>query len=133
MWTDDILTKVSSRIKYDENIQKLKKSYPDFLVTTSMVSSKNPTFPTLVLEQIESPEVGQDLENIEINAVSAGFQVHIIDNQKTKVRINKIKGEVKKILKSMRFNITQEVDNDTADEKRSIIRATRYIAENDIL
>lgn len=133
MWVDDIPTQVLSRLKYDSKMLELQKKYPDFTITTSAVSSTNPKFPTLLLQQLESPEVGQDLDNTTVNGINAGFQIDVIDNQKTRTRVKEIMGEVKRIMKAMRFNLRDAPDMDTNDEKRSILRATRYIAENDVL
>ena len=57
MWTDDLQSQIFSRIAYDSEMQKLQKKYLDFTLTTSTVSSTEPTFPTLVLQQLETPEV----------------------------------------------------------------------------
>lgn len=133
MWSDDIPTQVLSRLKYDSKMLELQKKYTDFTITTSVVSSTNPKFPTLLLQQLESPEVGQDLDNTTLNGINAGFQIDVIDNQKTRTRVKEIMGEVKRIMKAMRFNLRDAPDMDTNDEKRSILRATRYIAENDVL
>ena len=129
MWSDEILYIVFNRIKDDEEIQKMEELY----LTTSMVSSTKPKFPTLLLQQLETPEIGQDLDNTTVNAVNAGFQIDVVDNQKTRERVNKIVSIVQRILKSMRFNVTRQPDMDTQDEKRSVIRATRIIASGDTL
>ena len=133
MWTDDIPKQVISRLKYDSEMQKLQEKYPDFTLTTSAVSSTNPKFPTLLLQQLESPEVGQDLDNTTINAINAGFQIDVVDNEKSRARVNTIMEEVKRIMKSMRFNLRYAPDMDTNDEKRSILRATRIIGSGDTL
>ena len=133
MWTDDIPKQVISRLKYDSEMRKLQEKYPDFTLTTSAVSSTNPKFPTLLLQQLESPEVGQDLDNTTINAINAGFQIDVVDNEKSRERVNTIMEEVKRIMKSMRFNLRYAPDMDTNDEKRSILRATRIIGSGDTL
>lgn len=133
MWVDDIPTQVLSRLKYDSKMLELQKKYPDFTLTTQEESSTPAKFPTLFLQQLETPETAQDLDNITINAVSAGFQINVIDNQKTRTRINTIMEEVKRIMKSMRFNLRDAPPMDTPDEKRSILRATRVIGSGDTL
>ena len=129
MWSDEILYIVFNRIKDDEEIQKMEELY----LTTSMVSSTKPKFPTLLLQQLETPEIGQDLDNTTVNAVMAGFQIDVIDNLPTRGRVNEITAIVQRIMKSMRFNVTRQPDMDTQDEKRSVIRATRIIASGDTL
>ena len=133
MWTDDLQSQIFSRIAYDSEMQKLQKKYLDFTLTTSTVSSTEPTFPTLVLQQLETPEVGQDLDNTTVNAINATFQIDVIDNQKNRTRVKEIMGHVKRIMKSMRFNLRDAPDMDTEDEKRSILRATRIIGSGDTL
>lgn len=130
MWSDEIPTQVLSRLKYDSKMLELQKKYPDFTITTSAVSSTNPKFPTLLLQQLESPEVGQDLENTTLNGINAGFQIDVIDNQKTRTRVKEIMSEVRRIMKSMRFNLRDAPDMDTNDEKRSILKATRYLTDD---
>lgn len=132
MWVDDIPTQVLSRLKYDSKMLELQRKYPNFTLTTSDESSTPTKFPTLILRKLESPEVGQDLENTTINGINAGFQIDVIDNEKKRTRVKEIMEEVKRIMKSMRFNLRDAPDMDTNDEKRSILRATRYITENDI-
>lgn len=133
MWTRDLPTIIFSCLKYDEEMQKLQKKYPDFTLTTSMVSSTDPTFPTLVLQKLKSPEVGQDLDNTTINGINAGFQIDVIDNLKTRKRVEEIINVAENVMKSMRFNVDEEPDMDTQDEKRSILRATRIIGSSDTL
>lgn len=133
MLTDNLLTQVFSSLKYNDEMQNLQKKYKDFTLTTSAVSSTDPTFPTLLLQQLESPEVGQDLDNTTINAINAGFQIDVIDNQKTRTRANEIINLAIAIMKSMRFNVRIMPDQDTSDEKRSILRATRIIGSGDTL
>lgn len=133
MWTDNIQTQVFSRIKYDKKIQELQKDYPDFTLTTSAISSTNPKFPTLLLQPLENSEAGQDLNNTTINIINAGFQIDVIDNQKTKTRVNEIMSEVKRIMKNMRFNLRDAPPMDTQDEKRSVLRATRPIGSGESL
>ena len=133
MWTRDLPTIIFSCLKYDEEMQKLQKKYPDFTLTTSMVSSTDPTFPTLVLQKLKSPEVGQDLDNTTINGINAGFQIDVIDNLKTRKRVEEIINVAENVMKSMRFNVDEEPDMDTQDEKRSILRATRIIGSGDTL
>lgn len=133
MWQDEILYIVFNRIKDDEEIQKIQEKYIDFKPTTSLVSQTRPTFPALVLQQLETPETGQDLDNTTVNAVMAGFQIDVIDNLPTRGRVNEITAIVQRIMKSMRFNVTRQPDMDTQDEKRSILRATRVIGSGDTL
>lgn len=133
MLYDYIQTQVFTKINNDEKMKKLKEKYPDFLLTTSPVSSTNPRFPTLLLQMLESPEVGQDLDNTTVNGINAGFQIDVIDNQKTRTRVKEIMSEVRRIMKSMRFNLRDAPDMDTNDEKRSILRVNRIIGHGDIL
>ena len=133
VWTSDIRTIVFSRIKGDLISLKSEKGYENFTLTTSTVSSTKPKFPTLVFQRLYTPEVGQDLENTNVNAVNAGFQIDVIDNGSDDTKVEKILDKATKSLKKMGFSVTREPNMDTQDEKRGILRATRYIAQGDIL
>lgn len=134
MWVDDMQTKVLSAIKYDKKIQELQEKNKYTINFTTEAESSTPTsFPTVLLQQLESPETGQTLENTRIECVNFGYQIDIIDNQKTRKRVNEIKSEMKRILKKMMFDLRFPQNMDTADTKRSIIRGTRSYCENDFL
>ena len=134
MWVDDMQTKVLSAIKYDKKIQKLQEEKKYTINFTTNAESSTPTsFPTVLLQQLESPEIGQTLENTRIECVKFGYQIDIFDNQKTRTRVNAIKSEIVNILKKMMFDLQFPKDMDTADTKRSIIRGTRSYCENDFL
>lgn len=134
MWTDDMQTKVISAIKYDKKIQELQgKNKYTINFTTEAESSTPTSFPTVLLQQLESPETGQTLENTRIECVNFGYQIDVIDNQKTRKRVNEIKSEVTRILKKMMFDLRFPKDMDTTAEKRSIIIGTRKYCENDFL
>lgn len=134
MWVDDMKTKVLSAIKYDKKIQELQEKNKYTINFTTEAESSTPTsFPTVLMQQLESPETGQTLENTRIECVNFGYQIDIIDNQKTQKRVNEIKSEVTRILKKMMFDLRFPQNMDTADTKRSIIRGTRSYCENDFL
>lgn len=134
LWIDKIKTQVLSRLKYDEEMQKLQKKYPDFTLVTLPVSSTDPTFPTLLLQQLETPEVGQDLDNVSVNGINAGFQIDVTDNTRdNRARVEEIISAAYAVMKSMRFNVRRMPDQDTQDEKRSTLRATRIIGSGDTL
>ena len=134
LWIDKIQTQVLSRLKYDEEMQNLQKKYPDFTLVTLTVSSTEPTFPTLLLQQLETPEVGQDLDNVSVNGINAGFQIDVTDNTRdNRVRVEEIISAAYAVMKSMRFNVRRMPDQDTQDEKRSTLRATRIIGSGDTL
>lgn len=134
LWIDKIKTQVLSRLKYDEEMQGLQKKYPDFTLVTLPVSSTDPTFPTLLLQQLETPEVGQDLDNVSVNGINAGFQIDVTDNTRdNRVRVEEIISAAYAVMKSMRFNVRRMPDQDTQDEKRSTLRATRIIGSGDTL
>ena len=134
MWVDDMQTKVLSAIKYDKKIQELQeKNKYEINFTTEEESSTPTSLPTVLLQQLESPEIGQTLENTRIECVKFGYQIDIIDNQKKRTRVNEIKAEVERILKRMMFDLRFPKNMDTAGTKRSIIRGTRSYCENDFL
>lgn len=109
--------------------------FPSLNCTTS---SQNETvenitdFPTLYVHLLQPVEIGQSLENIDIAAVRATFDLQVFSN-KSESECRKIITEVIKQMKSLRFNISLLPDPQTANKKYfAITRCTRVIAAGDL-
>lgn len=128
----DIESKVYSRIKYTFP-KNVKADYPDLNFTTNSRQLIDPKFPCVYIHLASCAEVGQDLENTEINGGDYMFQIEVYDNQ-SQNRADIIMDEVVKIMKSMRFNVPEipRFDN-TQSEYRSVARFRRIIGSGDIL
>ena len=133
-WTDMISSNVFTRIK-NEFSSSLKTKYKmtDSNFSTVGSSDTPAVFPFVYVQLLPSAEAGQDLEGNEINAGLFTFQIEVTDNQK-QVIAKEIMSEVKRIMKSMRFEVQPTPTlEDTKDTHRTIMRCNRRIGSDDIL
>lgn len=132
MWTNEISSIVFTRIK-TEATKRLSGKYPDIYFTNSDRAQTEPKFPTVYIHEIGSVEQGQDLENLQINAVMTTFQIDVTDNQ-SQNRANNVMSCVVEIMKSMRFSVVSMPEfQNTESTYRSIARFRRVIGSGDIL
>lgn len=133
-WTDRISSVVFTRIK-NEFSSTLKTKYKMTNSNFSTVGSSDTpaVFPFVYVQLLPSAEAGQDLEGASINAGLFTFQIEVTDNQKQTIS-KEIMSEVKRIMKSMRFEVqpTPKLE-DTKDTHRAIMRCNRRIGSDDIL
>ena len=54
----------------------LKSTYPKLLVTQQQKLNDEPSFPTVYIQMLDSPEIGSDLKNETVNAMLTTFEVH---------------------------------------------------------
>lgn len=133
-WTDRISSVVFSRIK-NEFSSSLKEKYKmkDENFSTVGSSDTPAIFPFVYIQLLPSAEQGQDIEGNTINAGLFTFQIEVTDNQ-TQARAKDVMAEVKRIMKSMRFEVQPTPTlEDTKDTHRAIMRCNRRIGSNDIL
>lgn len=123
---------VLTRVKTEFN-QTLKTKYPELNFTTEPNNDGLPQFPTVYIHLLPSPEIGEDLEGITINGISATFQIKVADNQNNN-RAKEVMNEVIRVMKTMRFAIKPMPYPSCKDDTYySIARAKRVIGANDIL
>lgn len=123
---------ILTRVKTEFN-QSIKTKYIDLTFTTDSDNDSLPKFPTVYIHLLPSPEIGEDLEGITINGISATFQIEVADNQNNN-RAKEVMNEVIRIMKTMRFAIKpMPYPNYKDDTYYSIARAKRVIGSNDIL
>lgn len=132
MWEDDLENTIFTIVK-----KKVKDSigakYPDLNFTTSDVNSGKTLFPTVYLHEIGASEQSRTLDNRAVNAVNEVIRIEVYTNKSQK-EAKAVMAEVKKVMKSMRFTITQMPEfNNNATVYRSIMQCTRYIASGDTL
>lgn len=133
-WIFAISPKVFTTIK-NEFSSEIKERYSMSGENFSTEIEKNtPTkFPFVNVLNIALPEIGNDLENSDINAVIAGFQIDVYDNES----VNKAKvvmQEIVRIMKSMRFNtVFIPVQTKDGSLHKVSMRFERIIAFNDVL
>ncbi|MFQ9515334.1 MAG: hypothetical protein ACLRZ9_05860 [Eubacterium sp.] len=125
-------SRVNSRIKYNFS-DNIKKKYPDLDFTTSQNNNTKPRFPTVYTELLPSPEIGQTLKGTSLNGVLVTFQIKVSDNVNNS-RAREVANEVVRILKTMRFSISEMPYSEFKDSTYySLIRASRVIGAGDIL
>lgn len=131
MWVMDISPKVFSKVK-TEGTKNLKSKYPNIFFTTLNKVQTNPKFPTVYVHEVGTTEQGQDLENKEINAVLATFQIDVTDNENQN-NANKVMGEVVRIMKTMGFSVVNMPEfQSVEDVYRLTARFRRMIGQGDI-
>lgn len=133
-WVTLLPSIVYSRIVSDfpETVKTKYKMTKDNFSTVSM-SATNAVFPFVYVNTLAASERGQDLQNTDINGGLFGFQVDVIDNQ-SQSRAREIMKEVMRIMKRMRFNVTEiPYFESTQDEYRQTARFQRVIGNGDIL
>lgn len=128
----DVESKVYSRIKYTFP-NDVKANYPDLNFTTNSRKLTEAKFPCVYIHLASCSEVGQDLDNTNVNGGNYMFQIEVYDNQ-SQNRANIIMDEVVKIMKSMRFNVPEmPIFDNTQSEYRTVARFRRIIGSGDIL
>ena len=133
-WTDRISSVVFTRIK-NEFSSSLKTKYKMTSSNFSTVGSSDTpaVFPFVYIQLLPSTEQGQDIEGNTINAGLFTFQIEVTDNQ-TQARAKDVMSEVKRIMKSMGFEVNQfPKPGDTKDTHRMIARFRRIIGASDTL
>ena len=133
-WTDGISSVVFSRIK-NEFSSTIKKNYKmkDENFSTVGSSDTPAVFPFVYIQLLPGAEQGQDLDGTSVNAGLFTFQIEVTDNQ-TQARAKDVMSEVKRIMKSMRFEVQPTPKfEDTKDTHRATIRCSRVIGAGDKL
>lgn len=126
---------VFSRIKAEFS-EKLKTQYGmsgDHFSTVNQ-NQTDSRFPFVYVHMISSAEQGGDLEGSTVNAALFAFQVDVYDNQ-SQGRAREVMGEVVRIMKTMRFQVTSmpEFERSSNGVYRSVARFSRVIGAGDIL
>ena len=133
-WTDRISSTVFTRIK-NEFSSSLKTKYKMTSSNFSTVGSSDTpaVFPFVYIQILPGAEQGQDLDGTSVNAGLFTFQIEVTDNQ-TQARAKDVMSEVKRIMKSMRFEVQPTPKfEDTKDTHRATIRCSRVIGAGDKL
>lgn len=128
---DMIESIVFTRLKRDID-ESIKKKYPN-INFTSEETANTPQFPNVYVSEIQSTEVGQTLENKNINGVVSGIQLTVTTNIGKK-ECKEVAWACVKVLKAMSYNIVSTpLYNKINDVHTYSIRARRTICEGDTL
>jgi len=128
----NIETRVYSRLanKFPSN---LRDKYPNTNFTRDDRVLNNPKFPCVYVHELPSVEQGQDLQNNDICAVMASFQIEVYDD-KSMDNAKKIMDYVVETMKSMRFSIISMPEFKNTDSTyRQVARFRRLVASLDKL
>ena len=134
-WIFALLPKVFTKVK-TEFSQTIKDKYSMTAKNFSTEDAMNvkPVFPFVWIQQISCQEVGNDIDNTDINAVNVTFQIETYDSDSAS-KAKECMTEAMRIMKSMRFNVLPDSLISTKDDglHRVVMRFSRIIAYNDII
>lgn len=132
-WYSEIESNILTQIQYVLT-EKLDAPFPELNCTTS---SQNDTiegvavFPTLYIHLLPPVEMGNDLENVSVNAVRATFDFQVYSN-KSEDECMKILSQCIAEMKRLHFNVPMFPDPQTNDKKYfAIARFSRVIGSGD--
>lgn len=128
----DLETRVFSRVN-NKVKSALRSKYPDLNCVDTDKQEANPKYPKVYIHELESPEIGSDLEGIDINGVLSSFQITCFSNSTQDVN-KEVMNEVIKVMKSMRYKVIglPHNENDNGLYIR-IARFRRPIGNGDVL
>lgn len=133
-WVNLLQSIIFTRIKKDFS-EKLKTKYKMANNNFSTVgrSDTPAVFPFVYVEELESQEVGSDLEGATTNGLRYGIRIHISDN-KSQSNAKEIAHEVRRIMKSMRFSCGMPISQNTTNNVHTyVLQCSRIIGSGDIL
>ncbi len=124
-WFSKVESKVFTQIQY-----MLKKKYPKLNCSTTSQTMTPAKFPTLYLHETQM-EIGQDLTNEEVNAVSSTIYIRVWTNT-TETECKAILADATLELKRFRYNV-QNLPTTTITDKIAFgeIMANRVIGAGD--
>lgn len=132
-WFSEIESTIFTILQY-LLAEKVDAPYPKLTCTTS---SQNETvsgvgkFPTLYVHMLPPVEMGNDLDNITVNAIRATFELQVYSN-KSEYEARKIMDACILEMKKLRFNVSMFPDPQTSNGVYYCIsRFTRVIGSGD--
>lgn len=102
-WYSQIQSVLFTRLKY-ALCDASDAPFPGLNCTTGMLNADETEFPTLYLQTVGIREIGRDIDNTSVNAVSFTGQIQVISDEDEQVSLE-IVNEAVSELKGMRFNI----------------------------
>lgn len=128
----DLETRVYSRIN-NKIKSKLKSKYPELTVVNTDKKPDVAKYPMVYVHELESQEIGNDLENTTINGVLSSFQISVYSNSSQDVT-KEVMNEVCMIMKSMRYSIVGMPFNNNSDGiYQRVARFRRPVGDGDTL
>ncbi len=127
-WVFKIESKIYTIVK--TRLEKaLKTTYPNLLVTQQQKMNADTSIPTVFIKMLDSPEIGQDLDNATINAMLVYFETHITVTKDIGLKgLRDIAEAVVGNFKALRFNIGYRGETrETSDTYTMVSRFNRVI------
>lgn len=125
---------ISGRIT--ENFSKsLKKKYQMTDINFSTVGSSNTpaVFPFVLIEELDSSEIGNDLDGLDTSGLRYSVRIHVSDNN-SQTNAKEIAYEARRIMKTMRFSCGAPVPQNIVNNVYGyVVQCSRIIGEGDIL
>lgn len=133
-WVSRLQSMIFSRIK-NEFSEKLKTKYKMTSNNFSTVGSSDTpaVFPFVYVEELESPEIGSDLDGIDTNGLNYSVRIYISDN-KSQTNAKSVAYEVRRIMKTMRFSCSTPIPQNAVGNVYSyVLQCSRSIGSGDVL
>lgn len=133
-WVMYLQSQIFTRIK-NKFSEKLKTKHNMTARNFSTVGRSDipAVFPFVYVEELESQEVGSDLEGTTTNGLRYGMRIHISDN-KSQSNAKEIAHEVRRIVKAMRFTCGMPIAQNTTNNVHTyVLQCSRVIGEGDVL
>lgn len=131
-WYAQIESTVFTIVQYNLKTKK-DALYPDLTCTTASTSEIPSKFPTLYLHELSPLEMGQDLENTDINSILHSVEIKVFSN-KSEVEVRNIMASAISEMKKLRYSVTLFPDPTTTNKVSSAVaRFRRSIAQGDIV
>lgn len=131
-WYAQIESTVFTIVQYNLKTKK-DAPYPDLTCTTASTSEIPSKFPTLYLHELSPLEMGQDLENTDINSILHSVEIKVFSN-KSEVEVRNIMASAISEMKKLRYSVTLFPDPTTTNKVSSAVaRFRRAIGRDDKL
>lgn len=131
-WYAEIESTIFTIVQYNLKT-KSGAPFPKLTCTTASASELPSQFPTLYLHELNPLEMGQDLENNEINSILHSVEIKVFSN-KSEAEVKNIMAAAILEMKKLRYSVTLFPDPTTTNKVSSAVaRFRRSIAQGDIV
>lgn len=131
-WTSELGARIFTIVKTSLIDKGIMERYPTLQFVSPDKQYIPSEFPTVWIREIQSIEMGNDIDNTTINAVSENIQVDVISRERQISR--KIMSEVVVEFKKLRFNVnTLPLSREDELKAYCSARFNRTIGYNDAL
>lgn len=105
MWTNELLSNIYTQIIVrTKEIVGDDEEYKTIHFTTEQSNDGKPKFPTVLIEEVPSNEIGTTLEGNEVAGVVSVIQVTVSDNE-SQYTANKVADYVMDAMKQLRYTV----------------------------